>query len=419
MSKSCVAYPKVREPQRAQSSFHFEMPEDLIPEEHPARLLWTLLGQFDLSPFLAQTESAEGVAGRAVLSPRMKLTLWLYAISDGVGSAREIAERIKSDLAYRWIVGDLTIGHHALSAFRAAHTEAFDTLFTEVVSQLLHRGLIDLAVMGQDGTRVRAAASAPSFRSWGSLLECRQQAALHLKAVLAQADDPELSHAQRARRVAAAKDFQQRVEEAIAACKEQREAHPESVARGSTTDADARVMKMADGGFRPAYNVQYAVVGDKMGGPRTIVSVRVSTIGSDQGSLMPMVAQVEQRLRALPEALIADSGHAKHEDIAMVMACGIKPIVSPPRSPKGATGTSVNRAPAIEQWRAQMTSEESKDLKRQRGALSELVNAQQKGNQGVTQVLVRGATKVLNVMILGAISTNLLQHATSLLGGST
>jgi hypothetical protein len=78
---------------------------------------------------------------------------------------REIAERITSDLAYRWIVGDLTIGHHALSAFRVAHTEAFDVLFTEVASQWLHRGLIDLAVMGQDGTRVREAASAASFRS--------------------------------------------------------------------------------------------------------------------------------------------------------------------------------------------------------------------------------------------------------------
>jgi transposase len=235
MSKTGVAYSNVREPHRAQSSFHFEMPEDLIPEEHPARLLWNRVGPFDLSPFLAQAESAEGVAGRAVLSPQMKLTLWLYAISDGVGSAREIAERIKSDLAYRWIVGDRSIGHHALSAFRAAHTEAFDLLFTEVVSQWLHRGPIDLAVMGRDGTRVRGAASAPSFRSLGSLLACRQQAVLHLKAVLAQADDPELRHAQRARRVAAAKDCQQRVEAAIAACKAQREAHPDSVARGSTT----------------------------------------------------------------------------------------------------------------------------------------------------------------------------------------
>ena len=186
----------------------------------------------------------------------MKLTLWLFAIADGVGSARRIAEFTTTHHAYRWIVGDLAIGHHARSEFRAAHGAAFDALFTDVLSHLMHRGLIDMAVMGQDGTRIRDDAGAPSFRSLGSLLECRAQAELHLKAVLAQGDDPELSKVQKARRVSAAKDYQRRVEEAIAACKEPREQHPESVARGSTTDAEARVMKMADGGFRSAYDVQ-------------------------------------------------------------------------------------------------------------------------------------------------------------------
>src|SRR5262245_11121867 len=88
MSKPGVARPKVREPQRAQAAFRFEMPEDLLPPEHPARLLWTVLGTFDLSPFLADVRSAEHAAGRHELSPRMKLTLWLYALSRGLGSAR-------------------------------------------------------------------------------------------------------------------------------------------------------------------------------------------------------------------------------------------------------------------------------------------------------------------------------------------
>lgn len=415
MTKPGVAYPKVREPQRLQSSFRVEVIDELVGEDHPARLLWDVLGEFDLTPFFAQTRSAEGATGRSVLSPRMKLTLWLFAISDGVGSARRIAELTTSHHAYRWIVGDLAIGHHALSDFRAAHGDAFEALFTDVLSHLMHRGLIDMAVMGQDGTRVRAAAGAPSFRSWGSLLECRAQAELHLKAVLAQGDDPELSKAQKARRVSAAKDYKRRIEEAIAACKEQREQHPESVARGSTTDAEARVMKMADGGFRPAYNVQYGVVGDKMGGPRTIVGVRVTNVGSDHGSLVPMVAQVEQRTGALPGAVVADSNHASHEDITALMACGIQPIVSPPQPRKGATGAHADHSAPIAAWRDLMEREESKELKRQRGALSELANARQKGQQGATQVLVRGVSKVFNVMVLGALSANLLQHAASVL----
>lgn len=416
MTKPGVAFPKVREPQRSQSSFRVEVLDDLIAADHPARLLWDVLGHFDLSPFLAGTQSAQGAAGRSVVSPRMKLTLWLYAIADGVGSARQIAALVRTDPAYRWIVGDLTIGHHALSEFRAAHGDAFDALFTDVLAELMHRGLIDLAVMAQDGTRVRAAASAPSFRSWGSLLECRAQAALHLTAVLAQADDPELTRRQKARRVAAAEDYQRRVEAAIAACRSQREAHPEAVARGSTTDDDARVMKMADGGFRPGYNVQYGVVGDKMGGPRTIVGVRVTNVGSDLGSLVPMVAQVEQRTGALPTAVVADSNHARHEDLAALLACGVAPIVAPPKPRKGATGAQADRSAPIAAWRELMQRASSKELLRQRGGLSEFANARQKGVQRVTQVLVRGATKVLNVMLLGALSANLLQHAASLVG---
>jgi transposase len=417
MSKPGVARPKVREPQRAQAAFRFEMPEDLLPPEHPARLLWTVLGTFDLSPFLADVRSAEGAEGRSEISPRMKLTLWLYAISRGIGSAREIAAQLRTDLAFRWVVGDVTIGHHALSEFRAEHGAAIDALFTDVVAELLHRGLIDLDVMAQDGTRVRAAAGAPSFRTYGSLLECREQAALHLKAVLAQADDPELTKAQKARREAAARDFQRRVEAAIAACKAQREAHPEAVARGSTTDADARVMKMADGGFRPALNVQYGVVGAKLGGPRTIVGVRVTNVGSDYGSLVPMVEQVEQRTGAVPTAVVADSNHAQHGEIAALLARGITPVVAAPKPRRGRPpGPHADRSLPVTAWRAILASPDGKDLARQRGALSELANARQKGRQGLRQFLVRGLTKTLNVALLGALSANLLQHAAALLG---
>src|SRR5690349_15289197 len=80
--------PRVREPERRQSEMRFEAPEDLLPPAHPARVLWDVVGTLDLSPFLAQTKSVEGAAGRDVLSPRMLLTLWLFAIIKGISSAR-------------------------------------------------------------------------------------------------------------------------------------------------------------------------------------------------------------------------------------------------------------------------------------------------------------------------------------------
>ena len=103
-----IGKPKARiaEPQRRQGVIRFEMPEDTLPPTHPARVLWEVIGTLDLSAFLAGVKAVDGTVGRKTLSPRMKLALWLYAISNGVGSAREIARLVRTDDAYRWMVGD-------------------------------------------------------------------------------------------------------------------------------------------------------------------------------------------------------------------------------------------------------------------------------------------------------------------------
>ena len=247
--------PRIEEPVRTQGEIRFEVPEDALEPSHPARVLWSLLGKMDLTAFSRESASVEGSAGRSIKSPQMLLTLWLYALTQAVGSARRIVRLVKSDVAYRWIVGNVSVSHQKLSQFRVGHGEALDELMTNVLATLMEKGLLSFEVVAQDGTRTRAAATAPSFRTYGSLLECRAQAKLHIKAVLATADDPEHTRAQHAARTAAAKDFQERVEAAIATVTElQTHRSPsDSPARASTTDAEARVMKMPGGGFRPAY----------------------------------------------------------------------------------------------------------------------------------------------------------------------
>ena len=199
--------PRTVEPNRSQGVIRFEVPEESLPAEHPARVLWRLLGTLDVSKFLRGARAVQGHAGRPTLSPQMMLTLWTYGISQGVGSAREIARLVQSDDAYRWIAHEVSVSHQALSSFRVGHREALDELMTDILGTLMHKGVLDLALVAQDGMRVRAAATAPSFRREDSLLKCREQAALHLKAVLAQADDPEITRAQHAAREAAARDF--------------------------------------------------------------------------------------------------------------------------------------------------------------------------------------------------------------------
>jgi transposase len=407
--------PRVAEPQRNQVQFRFEVPEDALPPTHPARLLWDMVGKLDLSKFLDGVKAVEGTVGRKTLSPRMKLVLWLYAISRAIGSSREIARLVKTDDAFRWIVGNLSVGHHCLSEFRVGHGKALEVLMTDVLASLMHKQVLSLELVAQDGMRVRADASPSSFRSYGSLLECRAQAALHLKAVLAEADDPQASHAEKARREAAARDFQRRVEEAVETVKELQESPKRRgrVVRASTTDADARNMKMGDGGFRPAYNIQMATAGSPLGGPRTIVGVQVTNQGTDYGGMETMLDTIERWTAGLPATLLADAGHASHADISAVTARGVELLMPVPELSKDPD--QGNLAPEIVAWRNRMETSEAKRLFRARAGLCELMNAHVRTRYGLDHFLVRGLPKVTSVVLLTAITSNLLQHALTLL----
>lgn len=407
---------KVRclEPSRDQGFLNFGFHGDTLPDDHPARVLDSILGNLDLTEFTRTARAVEGGRGRPVHSPKMMLTLWLYAISEGIGSARAIARLVSSDAAFRWIVGDTKVSHQTLSEFRIGHAAAVDELFTQVLSVLMHKGLLCLSFVAQDGTRVRASASAPSFRREASLAECREQAALHLKAVLAAADAGETTDAA----VGAARDLARRVDEALEVVRSMRphkKRNGELVdPRASTTDPEARVMKMPDGGFRPGFNVQHAVAGDEHGGPRTVVGMLVTNAGTDKGSLTPMVEQIQARTGVRPGALLADAGHAAFEDLRALDELGVRALVSVPKVSKR-PGTQADRSPAIERWRERMTLEENIRLYRARAGLVELVNAHFKSQHALTGVLVRGLTKVTTVVLLTGIAFNLLQHAVGLL----
>jgi len=343
----------------------------------------------------------------------MMRTLWLYAISTGVGSARKLEQLTRDDVAFRWLVGDQKISHSRLSEFRVGHGDALDQLFTDVLAALLHKGLLSLELVAQDGTRVRASATAPSFRREASLVECREQAALHVKAVLAEQDDPETTDAEKRARLTAARDYQRRVDEAIAAVQSLR-ASGKPEPRASTTDADARVMKMADGGYRPGYNIQMATAGSPLGGPRTIVGITVTHVGSDMGSVAPMVDPIERRTGQLPATLLADAHHASH---SCIQACAERDVQSLIAVPKRSQNPRPNADtdPAIVAWRERMATDEAKTTYRPRASLCELANAHLEQQGGVAPVLVRGLEKLTCIALFGALAANLVQHAANLL----
>ena len=174
-------------------------------------------------------------------------------------------------------------------------------------------------------------------------------------------------------------------------------------------------MKMADGGFRPACNVRMATAGSPLGGPRTVVGVQVENAGSDMGAITPMLDEIERRTGQLPKVLLADANHAAHECLRAAAERGVEAIVVVPE-PTQRRGPHTSTDPVVAAWRDRMETDGAKQLYRARASLCELSNAHLRTHHGLGQFLVRGLIAATNVALLGAITSNLLQYAATLLG---
>jgi transposase len=411
-------------PQRNQIELR---PVDLdatLAPEHPARAVWAFVEGLDLWALYRDIGSVEGRAGRAAIDPRILMALWLYATVDGVGSAREIERLTDSHDAYRWICGGVNVNHHTLSDFRCTRLEVLEGLLTHSVAVLLKQGLVKLERVAQDGMRVRASAGAASFRRGSRLERCMQEARAQVETLRGELDaDPQASQRRRqAARLHAAEQREQRVNQALKeltdieqrkkpAPKKDTETEEEHAKRteprASSTDPEARVMKMADGGFRPAYNVQFATSTDS----QIIVGVDVSNLGSDLGQLTPMLDQVEQHYGQRPGEWLVDGGYPRHEDIESADERGTT-VYAPVPKPKDPTRDPHVPRPedsaVIGRWRVRMGTAEAKRIYTQRAATAECVNAIARG-RGLRQFLVRGLRKVTAVAVWYALAHNLMR----------
>src|SRR6266545_6854841 len=281
------------------------LPRDLeaaVAEDHPARAIWGLLESLDLSGFYARIKAVVDRPGHPTTDPQVLLALWLLATVDGIGSARRLARMCEAHDAYRWLCGGVPVNYHMLADFRVAHQAALDNLLSQIVACLMHAGAVSLERVAQDGMRVRASAGAASFRRSQTLEGCLKEAQAQVERLAWERDHPDsgLSRRQEAARKRAARQREERIKEALAslpaaqAAKDRQQrnlAKPRreriSEPRVSTTDPEAKVMKMPDGGFRPAYNAQFAT--DSAQG--VIVAVGVVATGNDFGQAGPIEAK--------------------------------------------------------------------------------------------------------------------------------
>jgi len=435
-AKRSQGAPRLLQPNRTQIELRASDLESLLAEDHRARLVWGYVVRQDLSALLDEIKARGSNAGRARIDPRILFALWLYAVLDGVASGREVSRLCRQHDAYRWICGGVSVNYHALNDFRAGNEALTDELLTDNVAALAAAGAISLERVAQDGMRVRASAGAASFRREASLQEHLSQARELVQTLKTEADsDPGLA-ARRAQaaKLRAAREREERIEQAlgqlpeVAAAKRRNGGKAED-ARSSSTDADARVMKMGDGGFRPAYNVQFATTCDS----QVIVGMAVVNAGSDMAQLAPMVEQVEQRLGQAPEQWLVDGGFPAHEQIDAVagkteLYAPVPKAKLPKEQPKPATeaGQAVQGvasaapasefdpkpgdSPAVAQWRARMNTDLAREIYRQRAATAECVNALAR-NRGMLSMPVRGMAKVGCVVGLFVLAHNLMRTA--------
>lgn len=311
--------PRFQPIDREQLSWKMVNVERLIGADHPARAIWEFVGRLDLSGYSAKTRAVEGMAGRPCLDPRLLISLWIYAYSNGVGSARAIERLCGYDPAYQWLTGTEVVNAHSLSDFRVAHEEALKGLFVQVLALLSADGLITLERVMQDGTKIRASAASDSFRGKGRIQEAIQAAREHVAAVDGMSEEESSLRANKARE----RSQRQRGERLQSALDEfqklQAEGKEQSKIRVSTTDPDARVMKQPDGGFAPSYNVQANT--DSANG--LIVAVGVTQAGNDFEQLVPGVERVEQNFGEKPQQVVADGGYVSRDNIVKMKSLSV------------------------------------------------------------------------------------------------
>jgi transposase len=396
-----------------------------LADDHPVRAVWAYVAKLDLSPLYEKIRAVEEHPGRNATDPRMLVCLWLYATIDGVGSARKLDELCQTDRVYEWICGGASLNYHTLSEFRVAHGEVLNQLLTSSVASLLHQGLVDLRRVAQDGMKVRASAGSSSFRRRPTLQRCLEEAEAQVETLQKQLEeDPAgMSRRQQAAQQRAARERLRRVEQALrerqelAKRREQQKRDkgikydPEEL-RASTTDPEARKMKMGDGGFRPAYNVQFATATDS----QVIVGVDVSQSGSDGGQMQPMIEQIEQRYGQAPKEYLADGGFSTLDDIEKVSTPerGTK-VYTPVKDEdkKRAAGVDpfaprAKDSPTLAEWRQRMGTEEAKQIYAERAATAECVNAQAR-NRNLYQFRVRGWRKVKIIALWYALAQNVMR----------
>jgi transposase len=413
-----VAAPRMKSPDRSQIDPDPKRIDDLIPPGHKVRLIWELIQEVDVSSLYAQIKAVEGHAGRPPIDPRVLVALWLYATDEGICKARELYRRCYDCDPYKWLRGGVDVNYHTLSDFRTQHSEWLKEQVVTNIATIRAEDLASLEVLGQDGMRVRASAGNDSFKREAKLQQLLEEADQQWDRLQQEFEqETDLSARQQAAQERAARERIERLKQAqqevqkVAEAREKRKKGDGASARASTTDPEARRMKMGDGGTRPAYNVEFTTDLNSL----VIVGADLINAGSDAGQMEPMVEQIETEQGPLPKQAeyYVDGGFATKEDLTSVsqrdvtVFAPVKDVEKQQRQGKDPYAPKRGDSSEVAAWRQRMGTEEGRQKYKQR-AKCEWSNAECR-NRGLHQFVVRGLEKVKAVVLWYVLVHNLFR----------
>ena len=408
---------RTKRPERTQVEMHMLSLDQLVEKGHRVRLVWAYVESLDLSELYESIKAVDGHVGRNAIDPRILFALWLFATLEGVSSARRIDELSRRDIPYMWLCGGVSVNYHALSDFRVAHGDLLERLMIDSIAVLLNQNLVTLETVAQDGMRVRASAGRSSFRRKKTLKQSLAEAESHVKKLRQEHEQDPSAESRRtqAAKERAARERAERIQNAIEQLEEVNQSRSKKKrdieeTRASTTDPEARNMKMANGGFCPALNVQFASDGDQ----RLVVGVDVTHSGSDSGKMKPMHDWIVSAYGKCPSNYLVDQPFATIADVTSLERAGTQ-VYAPLSFEKQQLASGEDPyarkkrdTDEMATFRQRMGRQDAKERYKQRAGIAEFPNADCR-NRGLHQFRVRGKRKAKAQALWHALAFNLLR----------
>ena len=373
---------------------------DELGENHLALFVHRLVERLDLSSFDAES-SADGRPG---YPPQLLLKVWLYAYCLGVTSSRRLEQRIREDLGFRLLAGNLKPDHWTLNDFRRRHPRRLNDVFTQVVEAARKMGLGRLGRVAIDSTRV--AANASPDRS-DTLEQLRRERARVRRRIRRWQQECDREDGDAPGAGVEAEQWQQRLE---AIPRQMEQLRKSGQKRGSRTDPESRYLRTRSG-FCLGFTAEVAVSDDHL-----IVAQRVHQAVTDHGSAAAMTEAVERECGTRPEVVLADSGYYNIEEIGRIEAGGSEAIVPDPLLARellgGPPAPAMNarqqrRTPGLHQLRERLRSGRACEHYRRRKALVEPVFGVLKQQRSMRHFRRRGLAGVATEWTLATIAYNL------------